>query len=95
METLWRRACTRKPETWAGALAALRRRFTGIAVYPHYVRYFREEGRLATLLGDTAGAIRAYRHYLSLRGDPEPRLRAEADTVRIELDALLRHAANQ
>jgi hypothetical protein len=79
----------------AGALAALRRRFTGIAVYPHYVRYFREEGRLATLLGDTAGAIRAYRHYLSLRGDPEPRLRAEADTVRIELDALLRHAANQ
>jgi serine/threonine-protein kinase len=76
----------------AAALAAVRRRLTGVAVYPHYVRYLREEGRLAALVGDTAGAIRAYRHYLSLRGDPEPRLRAEANAVRAELAALVGQA---
>jgi tetratricopeptide (TPR) repeat protein len=73
----------------AAALAALRRRLIGVAIYPHYVRYRREEGRLAALLGDTAGAVRAYRHYLSLRSDPEPRLRAQTDTVRSQLAALL------
>jgi TolB-like protein len=72
------------------ALAALRRRVIGIATYPHYVRYRREEGRLAASVGDTAGAIRAYRHYLALRSTPDPRLRAQADTVRIELAELLR-----
>jgi hypothetical protein len=76
----------------AGALAAVRRRLIGIAFYPHYVRYRREEGRLAALQGDTASAIRAYRHYLALRSAPEPRLRAQADTVRSELAALLRAA---
>jgi len=76
----------------AAALAALRRRVIGVATYPHYVRYSREEGRLAALVGDTAGAIRAYRHYLALRSAPEPRLRAQADTVQIELAALLRAA---
>ena len=76
----------------AAALAAVRRRVIGLASYPHYVRYRREEGRLAASLGDTAGAIRAYRHYLALRSAPEPRLRAQADTVRIELAALLRAA---
>jgi serine/threonine-protein kinase len=76
----------------AAALAAVRRRFIGVATFPQYVRYRREEGRLAALLGDTAGAIRAYRHYLALRSAPEPRLRAQADTVRAELDALLRTA---
>jgi hypothetical protein len=76
----------------AAALAAVRRRVIGIATYPHYVRYRREEGRLAASLGDTAGAIRAYRHYLALRSAPEPRLRAQADTVQIALAALLRAA---
>jgi hypothetical protein len=76
----------------AAALAAVRRRVIGIATYPHYVRYLREEGRLAASLGDTAGAIRAYRHYLALRSAPEPRLRAQADTVRIKLAELLRAA---
>jgi tetratricopeptide (TPR) repeat protein len=74
----------------AAALAAVRRRFIGIATFPEYVRYRREEGRLAAQLGDTAGAIRAYRHYLTLRSNPEPRLRAQADTVRRDLAALLR-----
>jgi hypothetical protein len=76
----------------AAALAAVRRRVIGNASFPHYVRYRREEGRLAASLGDTAGAIGAYRHYLALRSAPEPRLRAQADTVRIELAALLRAA---
>ena len=76
----------------AAAMAAVRRRLTGLALYPHYVRYRREEGRLAASLGDTAGAIRAYRHYLALRSDPKPRLRAQADTVRNKLAALLRAA---
>jgi hypothetical protein len=50
----------------------------------------REEGRLAALVGDTAGAIRAYQHYLALRSDPEPRLRPGVDRVRTELARLER-----
>jgi serine/threonine-protein kinase len=45
----------------------------------------REEGRLAALVGDTAGAVRAYRHYLALRSDPEPVLRPTVERVRAEL----------
>ena len=71
-------------------MATVRRRFIGIATFPEYVRYRREEGRLAALLGDTAGAIRAYRHYLVLRSAPEPKLKAQADSVRRELAALMR-----
>lgn len=52
----------------------------------------REEGRLAALAGDREGAIRAYRHYLALRSDPEPALRADAARVRAELTRLDRGA---
>ncbi len=45
----------------------------------------REEGRLAALAGHRGRAIAAYRHYLSLRADPEPSLRPEADRIRREL----------
>ncbi len=48
----------------------------------------REEGRLAALLGDTAGAVRAYRHYLALRSDPEPALLPVIGRVRAELQRL-------
>ena len=48
----------------------------------------REEGRLAASIGDSAGAIRAYRHYLALRREAEPRLRPEAERVRRELARL-------
>jgi len=48
----------------------------------------REEGRLAALVGDTAAAVRAYRHYLVLRSDPEPGLRPEVARVRVELERL-------
>jgi hypothetical protein len=50
----------------------------------------REEGRLAAQAGDTVGAIRAYRHYLALRSNPEPRLRPDAERVRADLARLER-----
>jgi hypothetical protein len=66
-----------------GALAAVRRRAYGLV--PRYLStYLREEGRLAALTGDTAGARRAYQHYLALRSDPEPPLRPARDSVRAE-----------
>jgi serine/threonine-protein kinase len=71
------------------ALRALRRgsgKFVGASLF--ISTFLREEGRVAALAGDTAGAIRAYRHYLALRYDPEPSLRPAVDRVRGELVAL-------
>ena len=48
----------------------------------------RREGRLASRVGDREGAIRAYDHYLALRSDPEPQLRAQRDSVRADLTRL-------
>ena len=48
-----------------------------------------EEGRLSALTGDTAGAIRAYRHYLGLRPNPEPEVNSEVERVRGELAHLV------
>jgi DNA-binding SARP family transcriptional activator len=48
-----------------------------------------EEGRLAVRAGDREGAIRAYRHYLALRTDPDPELVPEVERIRNELSALL------
>jgi hypothetical protein len=45
----------------------------------------REEGRLAALLGDREGAIKAYSHYLALRYNPEPAVKPEVDRVRAQL----------
>ena len=70
------------------ALAAVRRRVFDLDDTPIYVTYFREEGRLAALAGDRAGAARAYRRYLALRIDPEPRLEAQVAQVRAELKAV-------
>jgi tetratricopeptide (TPR) repeat protein len=70
------------------ALAAIRRRAYGFQ--PQYLStYLREEGRLAALTGDTAGAIKAYRHYLALRSEPEPALKPEVQRVRTGLAGLL------
>jgi hypothetical protein len=56
-----------------GALAAVRRRrFDLVPVF--LSTYLREEGRLAALVGDTAGAMSAYQHYLTLQAHPEPAL---------------------
>jgi hypothetical protein len=73
-----------------GALTAVRRRpylYDGAGV-AGLSTLLREEGRLAALLGDHDGAVRAYQHYLRLRRDPEPRLRAEVAEVRRALVAL-------
>jgi TolB-like protein len=73
----------------ARALQAARRRGGRHMDAPHYLASFlREEGRLAARLGDTVGAVRAYRHYLVHRRDPEPTLRPEVDRVRAELARL-------
>lgn len=50
----------------------------------------RQEGRLATLVGDTTRAIRAYRRYLSLRRDADPVLIPERDSVAAALARLER-----
>jgi hypothetical protein len=71
----------------SGALAAIRR---GRWLFPpeYLASYLREEGRLASLSGDREGAIRAYRHYLLLRADPEAVLRPQADSIRRALAKL-------
>ena len=71
------------------ALRALRRRADMYGQFPWYLSTFvREEGRLAALTGDTAGAVRAYRHYLALRPTPEPGVRPEVERVRAALSDL-------
>ena len=67
-----------------GALDALRR-LDGVYFLSTKLR---EEGRLAAQVGDRAGAIRAYRHYLALRSAPEPALRPEVERVRAALRRL-------
>jgi TolB-like protein len=76
------------------ALAAVRRRYIG-EMFPHYVRYLREEGRLAALAGDRPGAIRAYRHYLALRSEAEPALQPEVRAVKAELEAIERESTDR
>jgi serine/threonine-protein kinase len=70
------------------ALAAIRRRPFNIWPSPIYATYDREEGQLAALGGDREGAILAYRRYLRLRSDAEPRLQPQVEEVRSELAAL-------
>jgi eukaryotic-like serine/threonine-protein kinase len=72
----------------ARALACVRHRVIGLSIMPSFATYLRDEGRYAALTGDRAGALRAYQHYLTLRDNPEPSLRAEVQGVRNELAAL-------
>jgi DNA-binding SARP family transcriptional activator len=70
------------------ALAALRR---GPILGTEYLStYLREEGRLAAITGDTAGAIRAYEHYVALRSRPEQSLRPQVDSIHVALERLKR-----
>jgi hypothetical protein len=65
------------------ALAAVRRRANHGRDGPLALStMLREEGRLAALAGDVEGAIRAYDHFLALRPNPSPRLRADMERVR-------------
>jgi tetratricopeptide (TPR) repeat protein len=65
------------------ALAAIRRREN--SYYPAYlwtlVAFLRQEGRLAALAGDAAGARRAYDQFLALRTDPDSLVRPQRDSV--------------
>ncbi|HEX3275137.1 MAG TPA: serine/threonine-protein kinase [Gemmatimonadales bacterium] len=70
------------------ALRAVRRRSYSYHLTDYLATHLREEGRLAALTGDRAGAIRAWRHYLALRSDAEPALRPGIDSVRAELAKL-------
>jgi tetratricopeptide (TPR) repeat protein len=72
----------------SGALTALRYRHYFIGWQPFLATSLREEGQLATELGDREGAIRAYEHHLALRYDPEPAIRTSTDSVRAELARL-------
>jgi tRNA A-37 threonylcarbamoyl transferase component Bud32/TolB-like protein len=73
----------------ARALASIRRQFRlWGAPDPFLSTLLREEGRLAALTGDRAAAMRAYRHFLHLRHDPEPSLRTDTERVRAELRRL-------
>lgn len=74
-----------------GALALLRRRranYSPEAALP-LASILRDEGRLAAIVGDTVGAVRAYRHYLTLRTDPIPEIAVEVEEVRSALEALM------
>jgi tetratricopeptide (TPR) repeat protein len=71
------------------ALEAVRRRSYAYHRTDYLASHLREEGRLATLTGDRAGAVRAYQHYLALRSDPEPALSSQAEQVRTALAKVL------
>ena len=75
------------------ALAAIRRR--DFDAFPDYLwsgpAFLRQEGRLAALVGDTAGAKRAYDEYLLLRTSPDAPFRPQRDSVLTERAALERH----
>jgi DNA-binding SARP family transcriptional activator/tetratricopeptide (TPR) repeat protein len=78
------------------ALAAVRRRPYQWAYGPIFLSSFlHEEWRLATLVGDTAGALRAGRHYLALRTRPDPHLRETVRRVRAEIVSLLERAPSK
>ena len=73
------------------ALAAIRRRDTDF--FPAYLwslpAFLRQEGRLAVLAGDTAGALRAYGAYLTLRTAPDAPFVPQRDSVVAERAALV------
>jgi hypothetical protein len=73
------------------ALAAIRRR--EVDYFPAYMwslaAFLRQEGRLAALAGDRAGAMHAYDAYLSLRTAPDAPLRPQRDSVVAERVVLL------
>ena len=68
------------------ALAAVRRRELGWYVADD----LEEEGRLALLVGDTAGALLAWRRYLDLRDDPELAVRPRVENLRVLVASLTR-----
>jgi hypothetical protein len=76
----------------AAALRDVRRRHYYLGHTAYLPNFLREEGRLASLAGDRAGAIRAYTQYLTLYERAEPALRSEIDEVRRALARLTTEA---
>ena len=75
-----------------GALATLARRPLEPVYGPNYLAgYLYEEGRLALQEGDGARALRAWRHLLVLRDDPDPALRPQVAELRRVVDSLSRN----
>jgi len=75
------------------ALAAIRRRIYNapfIGGYTSIPEYLREEARLAATVGDTTGAVEAYRHYFALRDSrpDHPTWAASWDSMRVEYGTL-------
>jgi tetratricopeptide (TPR) repeat protein len=71
------------------ALTAIRYRLPGFGQMEMPWNY-PEEGRLAALVGDTLGAVRAYRFYLEITADAEPILAPKRDSIKAELVRLTR-----
>lgn len=71
------------------ALTAIRYRLPGFGAMELPWNY-PEEGRLAALVGDTVGAVRAYRFYLEVTADAEPVLTPKRDSIKAELARLTR-----
>jgi hypothetical protein len=74
------------------ALAAIRRRFYHAPWgmdYTSIPEYLREEAKLAVTVGDTTGAVEAYRHYFALRDarPDHPTWAASWDSMRVEYGA--------
>ncbi len=79
------------------ALAAIRRRFYHAPWgmdYTSIPEYLREEAKLAAIVGDTTGAVEAYRHYFALRDarPDHPTWAASWDSMRVEYGAHRRAA---
>jgi hypothetical protein len=75
------------------ALDAIRRRIYASPQINGYIsipEYLREEALLAATVGDTAGAMEAYRHYFTLRDvrPDHPAWAAQWDSMRVEYGAL-------
>lgn len=73
----------------AEALAAVRRQVVFAGSPAYHSTLLREEGRLAALVGDREGAIRAYRRFLALRQHAEGKAAADNEEVRRALAALV------
>jgi hypothetical protein len=70
------------------ALQAIRKR-PYMSGWPRYLTTaWREEGRLAELVGDNAGAREAYERYLAYRTSPENDVAPQVEQVRRQLVAL-------
>ena len=79
----------------AGALRAARRgkpreAFSVEQTGGILIDHLREEARLAAMVGDTTGAVDAYRHYFTLRDTrpDHPPWAAQWDSMRVEYGSL-------